>query len=162
MNKFSRGDFYFILIQLFNTCLLLLGLALLTSSIYLSKQTNSINTFTVCIGFVAIFLLLTSGYGYFCIKNSPCSIIIYEFFVLCLTLTLIPLGFYIMFDQEDIVNFLIEKMKDSEEAINKAKKAIDMNMDITKITLLVYSTILVGNICVNMNLGCLFCISLLL
>ena len=144
MNKFSSADFYFIVIQILNTFLLILGMGLFASSIYLSSETDSINTFTVSIAFLSVILIFTSCYGFFGIKNSPCSILIYIFFILMLTLTLIPLGMYIVFDQEQIVNLLIENMKDSEESINLAKKAIDINMDITKITLLIYSVILVN------------------
>jgi hypothetical protein len=144
MNNFSRGDFYFVIIQILNTFLLILGGGLLVSSILLSSETQSLNSFTVSVGFLSIVLIITSSFGYCCIKNSPCSTFIYLLFILALTFTLVSLGMYIMFDQEEIVKFLMEKMKDSEEAIKKAEKVINTNMDITKITLLVYSIIFVN------------------
>jgi hypothetical protein len=143
MNKFSRGDFYFIIIQILNTFLILLGGGLLASFILLSSETKSVNSFIASIGFLSLVLITTSVFGYCSIKNSPCSTLIYLLFILVLTLTLVPLGMYILFDQEAIVKILIENMQDSKESIEKVENAINTNMDVTKIVLLLYSIIFV-------------------
>lgn len=148
MNNFSRGDLYFIIIQILNTFLILLGGGLLASSILLSSETQSVSSFSASIGFVSLVLITTSLFGYCSIKNSPCSTLIYLLLILVLTLTLVPLGMYILFDQDTIVQILLEKMQDSGAEIEKVRHAINTNMDITKIVLLLYSIIFVRN---NLN-----------
>jgi hypothetical protein len=143
MGKFSRGDFYLILIQIMNSSICLLGLGLLGSSLFLSYEIQAINNFILSIAFISIFMLFCSFLGFCCIKNSPCAIMIYVLMNILFVLTILPLSFLIIFEQEEIVKFLIENIKDSEETINKAKYFINLDMDITKIVLLSYCLVFV-------------------
>ena len=71
----------------------------------------------------------------------------YFYFVLVFIVTvgLTILLFFVIYDKDQIVAFLTQNMKDSPIAIKIVKEYLDQNIDLIKILLLSYSTILVIN-----------------
>jgi hypothetical protein len=127
--------------QIFNFGLLLTGISILTSSIFLSFEIGGVNNLTLSILLTSIFMLFTSIFGILSTNKSPCANLIYQFFTLILLLLGLTISFYIIFDEQYLIDFLTANMTDSIESINRIKVALNHNMDITKIALLIYAFI---------------------
>lgn len=143
MPRYGGGAFLFTIMQIFNLFVFILGVGLLASALYLWLTVKLLNSFILSISLVGFFIIFTSGYGYFCTKNSPTLILCYELFLLVLTIFVLTLAFFILYDQPDIVNFLTKEMTDSAGTIATAKVALNSNMNVTKISLFVYSIVIV-------------------
>jgi hypothetical protein len=144
--KYWGSTFSYVIMQLLNFILFCSGLTLIGSSIYLWVTVGQLNSFIISVALIATFILVTTIYGFYCTKNSPCAVIIYEIFLFLLAVFVLILGFFILFDQDKIIQVLISTMKDSTLTINKATEALENNMDATKIGLLVFAAVSVSDI----------------
>jgi hypothetical protein len=131
------------LMQTVNFLVFLSGIALLFSAFYLYITVKHVNSFIILIGLVASSLILTSMFGAFCTKNSPTGLSIYVAFLFILTIFTVVLAFFLIFDKEEIVDFLTSNMKDSYHVIGQAKKLVYKNLEITKMGMFVYACLLV-------------------
>jgi hypothetical protein len=102
MNK----NFLFFFLQFFNFILFLLGTFLLSSSLYLWIIVESFNSFVLSIFLVSLFFLITAAFGYFCVWNSPYSIILYEIFLFMLFVITVVLELFLYFDEDSIISYM--------------------------------------------------------
>jgi hypothetical protein len=131
------------LMQTVNFFVFLSGIALLFSAFYLFITVNHVNSFIILIGLVASSLILTSMFAAFCTKNSPTFLSIYGAFLFVLTIFTVVLAFFLIFDKEEIVDFLTSNMRDSYQVIEQARKLVYRNLEITKMGMFVYACLLV-------------------
>jgi len=99
-------NFLFFLLQLSNFILFLIGTFLLSSSVYLWILEGSFNSFILSISLVSLFFLTTAAFGYFCVWNSPNSIIFYEIFLFMLFIITIVLEMFLYFDEDSIISYM--------------------------------------------------------
>jgi hypothetical protein len=92
---------------------------------------------------IALFILLTSVFSICWTGRSSCAHLLSGILYIAIILANIILGFYIVFDQESLVDFMTEKMDDSVAAIDKIKYQINVNLDIVKILFLSYTIVIV-------------------
>jgi hypothetical protein len=99
-------NFLFFFLQMSNFILFLLGTFLLSSSFYLWILEGCFNSFILSIFLVSLFFLTTAAFGYFCVWNSPYSIILYEVFLFMLLIITIVLELFLYFDEDSIISYM--------------------------------------------------------
>ena len=139
MAKLTGAAFCYYIMQFFNSLIFLLGIALIGNGFYLWITVKVLNSFIFTIALIGLFIMMTTLYGYYCTRNSPSSLIIYQIFLFILTVLSLLLGFFIIYDQQQIVLFLTANMTDSADNILQTQNAINKNLYYTKISLIVYS-----------------------
>lgn len=143
-DQISGSNYQFISLQILNFIIFSLGIALLVISFIIWEEVKSFNSFIFTIIFVSFVIVCSNiiGYG---VRYSPTKLIIYFVLVFIVTVGLTILLFFVIYDKDQIVAFLTQNMKDSPIAIKIVKEYLDQNIDLIKILLLSYSTILVIN-----------------
>jgi hypothetical protein len=143
MGKFSGASCLYILLQILNFAIFLLGIALLASGCYLWMTVGLLNSFILSIGALALFMIIVALFGYCCTEKSTCGLIVYQIFLVVLFLFICVVAFFIYTDQERIVQLLTSQLTDSADTILQIQSDINKNMDLTKISLLVYALVVV-------------------
>ena len=143
MRIITGNSFCYYLMQFANFFVLLSGIALCTSLLFLYLTIKSMNSFLYTIGLIAIFIILTATFGFFCTKNSPNGLLIYQIFLLFLTIFIVILTFFIIFDQEEIIEVLIANMQDSALVIEQTRLSLNNDIELTKMGMFVFACLLV-------------------
>ena len=129
-------------LQFLNFLTFSLGIAILIITFIIWAKVKSFNTFILTLLLVSFFIICITFVG--CkIRYSPTTLIIYFMLVFFILVGVIILVFYIIYDKEQIITFLVYNMMDSRPAIEEARKYLDQNIDIIKILLLTYTFIIV-------------------
>jgi hypothetical protein len=136
----------FYLLQIFNFFIFLLGTFLLSSSLYLWITVQSFNSFVLSIFLISLFFLITSAFGYFCVWNSPYSIILYEIFLFMLTVLVIVLEFFLYFDEDSIISYMQSSMEVASPSLlnERNKLSIVGNIWYIKVGMVVSAFVIVG------------------
>ena len=142
VDKVMGNKCNYITLQVLNFLTFCLGIAILYFSLIICEKVRSFNTFILSLIFVSFIIICVTILGYR-ICYSPTRLIIYFISVFILAMGLLILLLYLIYDKDQIVSFLLLKMKDSFQAIEAAKLYLDHNIDLIKILLWCYSIILV-------------------
>jgi hypothetical protein len=140
---YTGNDFCYYLMEVVNFFVFLSGLSLLFSCIYLYITLQNFNSFIFLLLTISLLLLFTSTYGFFLVKNAPTSLLIYQCLLFSLTIFVVILAFFLIFDKDRIIHFLISNLKDSYEAIEETKILVNKNLEITRMGMFVYACLLV-------------------
>lgn len=128
----------YFLLQICNFALFVLSIALFASAVYLWITVKLLNSFILSIAILALFMFLTACWGYSCIKYFGFFQLIYMLFLIILIVITVILGYFIVFDQAQIVDMLTQNMTDSEGTIITTKTILTKNLEITKLVVAVY------------------------
>ncbi len=133
----------YISLLILNVLTFFLGIAIFVIDILIWTKVKSYNSFNMTLTLIALYIFLTCLVG--CkLRYSPTKLIIFFLLVLIVLIGVTILLSFILFDQDQIINFLVLNMKDSKAAIDEAKNYLDQNIDVIKILLLSYLGILVA------------------
>lgn len=143
MDRFSLTKLAYAMMQFTNFLILLLGIALLGSTMYLWILVESFNSFILVMTMISSFFIATALLGIFSTKKSPCLISIYQFVIFVMLISVVVASFFFILEQDKITEYLTSKMEDSTKAINEARKAINFDMQLTQIILVSFAGALV-------------------
>jgi hypothetical protein len=143
MNKLTKIKLLNIFFQFLNCFNLAFAAALFTSAIYLVVKIDNFNSFTLSLMLIGFIITTTTIFSFCCTNKNPCGILISTTLLTFIFIFVLTIGFCIVFIQDQIVEFLTENLKDSKEVIDEVKRQINVNMNITKIVVLSYSSIIV-------------------
>jgi len=133
----------YISLLILNVLTFFLGIAIFVIDILIWTKVKSYNSFNMTLTLIALYIFMTCLVG--CkLRYSPTKLIIFFLLVLIVLIGVTILLSFILFDQDQIINFLVLNMKDSKAAIDEAKNYLDHNIDVIKILLLSYLGILVA------------------
>lgn len=133
----------YISLLILNVLTFFLGIAIFVIDILIWTKVKSYNSFNMTLTLIALYIFMTCLVG--CkLRYSPTKLIIFFLLVLIVLIGVTILLSFILFDQDQIITFLIHNMKDSKAAIDEAKYYLDQNIDVIKILLLSYLGILVA------------------
>jgi hypothetical protein len=133
----------YISLLVLNLLTFFLGIGIFVTDILIWTKVKSFNSFNMTLTFIALYIIFTCLIG--CkLRCSPTKLIIYFLLVFLVLTGVTILLMFILFDQDQIITFLIHNMKDSKAAIDEAKYYLDQNIDVIKILLLSYLGILVA------------------
>jgi hypothetical protein len=148
---FTSKLFYFIL-QICNFALFILSIALFASAVYLWITVKMLNSFILGIAILALFMFFTAFWGYSCVKYFGFFQLIYMLFLVILIVVTVILGYFVVFDQQQIVQMLTQNMTDSGDTILATRRILTKNFEITKLVVAVYL-----GVEVNINIYILGC-----
>lgn len=145
----------YFLLQICNFALFVLSIALFASAVYLWITVKLLNSFILSIAILALFMFLTACWGYSCIKYFGFFQLLYMLFLIILIVVTVILGYFVVFDQQQIVDMLTQNMTDSADTILKTKGILLKNFETTRLVTAVFLGTEV-NFKLTYNLGCYF------
>jgi len=142
MNK----NFLFFILQFFNFVIFLLGTFLLCGSLYQWIIVECFNSFITSIFLISIFFLVTAAFGYFCVWNSPYSIILYEVCLFLLFVVVVLLGFFLFFDEDRIISYMISSIQGASSSLlnERSKVSLIENIKLLKIEVYISAFVIVN------------------
>ena len=128
-------NFLFYILQFFNFVIFLIGTFLLCSSLYQWILVEAFNSFITSILLISILFLITAAFGYFCVWNSTYSIILYEVCLFLLFVVVILLGFFLYFDEDRIISYMISSIQGVSASLlnERSKTSLIENIELLKI-----------------------------
>lgn len=122
-----------ILALVLNTIICLFGLVLIGCGVYLIAYTQTIHSISFIFIVSGVITMVTCNIQYQCTRYSPTNIIVYQVFSFVIMLTTFTITLFVSLNFEMLIDFMVAKLKDSDEAIKVIKHSVSANLEITQV-----------------------------